>query len=43
MLEETVDDPLIAPFLDLLDDASFRAEVEALGGYDTSEMDIRIR
>ncbi len=43
MLEETVDDPLIAPFLDLLDDASFRAEVEALGGYDTSEMGIRIR
>jgi putative molybdopterin biosynthesis protein len=30
--------PLLEPLLALLQDASFRAEVEALGGYDTSDM-----
>lgn len=43
MLEETLHEPLIAPLLELLADAGFRAEVDALGGYDTAEMGVRIR
>jgi len=30
--------PLLAPLLDILQQPSFRAEVESLGGYDTSQM-----
>lgn len=43
MLEETLNNPLVARLLGLLDDASFRAEVEGLGGYDTAEMGMRVR
>jgi putative molybdopterin biosynthesis protein len=34
---------LLAPLWDLLESADFRAEVDALGGYDTAEMGRRIR
>jgi len=40
---ETVDDPLLAPLWALLDDAKFRADVEALGGYSCAETGRRIR
>jgi putative molybdopterin biosynthesis protein len=32
------DSPLLAPLLDILQQPSFRSEVESLGGYDTSQM-----
>jgi putative molybdopterin biosynthesis protein len=35
-------EPAVAPLLDLLDDAEFRAQVEALGGYSTAETGRRI-
>ena len=38
-----LDDPVLAPLWDLLDDASFRAKVRALGGYAPDEMGRRIR
>jgi putative molybdopterin biosynthesis protein len=38
----SLDDPLLRPFWDLLSSEEFRACVEALGGYDTSEMGKRI-
>jgi putative molybdopterin biosynthesis protein len=38
-----LDDPVLAPLWDLLDDASFRAKVQALGGYAPDEMGRRIR
>jgi molybdopterin molybdotransferase/putative molybdopterin biosynthesis protein len=38
-----LEDPILAPLWQLLDDASFRAKVEALGGYAPDEMGRRIR
>jgi molybdopterin molybdotransferase/putative molybdopterin biosynthesis protein len=38
-----IDDPILAPLWDLLGDAQFRSQVEALGGYSTSDMGRRIR
>jgi putative molybdopterin biosynthesis protein len=38
-----LEEPVLAPFWQLLDDASFRAKVEALGGYAPDEMGRRIR
>jgi putative molybdopterin biosynthesis protein len=43
LYEATLADPVLAPLLALLEDADFRTEVEALGGYDASEMGRRIR
>jgi putative molybdopterin biosynthesis protein len=40
---ETLDDPVAASLWTLLEDAGFRAAVEALGGYGTEEMGRRIR
>ena len=39
----SLDDPLLAPFWELLSSEEFRSAVEALGGYDTREMGRRIR
>lgn len=39
---ESLDDPLLAPLLALLDDGQFRASVAELGGYDVTEMGRRI-
>lgn len=38
----SLDSGLLAPLWALLDSADFRAEVEGLGGYDTTEMGRRI-
>jgi putative molybdopterin biosynthesis protein len=38
-----LEDPVLAPLWQLLDDASFQAKVEALGGYAPDEMGRRIR
>jgi putative molybdopterin biosynthesis protein len=35
--------PLLEPLLELLEDDSFRSDVDVLGGYDTAEMGRRIR
>jgi putative molybdopterin biosynthesis protein len=43
LLRATLEDPVARPLLDLLDDAGFRAAVEALGGYDTRETGRRVR
>jgi putative molybdopterin biosynthesis protein len=43
LYEVALADPVLAPLLALLEDADFRTEVEALGGYDASEMGRRIR
>lgn len=43
MAADTVADPALAPLWALLADESFRGEVEALGGYSTTEMGRRIR
>src|SRR4051812_14610571 len=40
---EALEDPVTAPLWALLEDADFRAAVEALGGYGTEEMGRRIR
>lgn len=40
---ETLTEPMLAPLLALLEDPAFRGAVEALGGYDPSEMGRRIR
>jgi putative molybdopterin biosynthesis protein len=40
---ETLEDPVTAPLWTLLEKPSFRAAVEALGGYGTEEMGRRIR
>ncbi|MDP9400422.1 MAG: molybdopterin biosynthesis protein [Actinomycetota bacterium] len=40
---ETLDDPVLAPLLALLEDPAFRAGVEGLGGYSAQEMGRRIR
>jgi len=42
LLEDSLDDPLLAPLFELLDSPDFRDAVDALGGYDTSEMGRRI-
>jgi putative molybdopterin biosynthesis protein len=43
VLERTsLDSDLLAPLWELLDSAEFRSEVDALGGYDTTEMGRRI-
>jgi putative molybdopterin biosynthesis protein len=39
----TLDDPVTAALWALLEDPDFRSAVEALGGYDTTEMGRRIR
>jgi putative molybdopterin biosynthesis protein len=39
----TLDDPIVAPFLDLLEDAAFREAIVAMGGYSTRETGRRIR
>jgi putative molybdopterin biosynthesis protein len=39
----SLDSELLAPLWELLASAEFRAEVDALGGYDTSEMGRAIR
>jgi len=38
----TLEDPLLAPFWDLLASSDFQAAVRALGGYDTADMGRRI-
>ncbi|MBV8220218.1 MAG: molybdopterin biosynthesis protein [Solirubrobacterales bacterium] len=40
---ETLDLPLLRPLWDLLSSEAFKSSVEALGGYDTAEMGLRIR
>src|SRR4029079_412829 len=42
LLKRSLDDELLAPLFDLLDSADFRDSVNALGGYDTTEMGRRI-
>jgi putative molybdopterin biosynthesis protein len=42
LLKDSIEDELLAPLLDLLGSTDFREAVEALGGYDTSEMGRRI-
>jgi putative molybdopterin biosynthesis protein len=39
----TLDDPIVAPLLALLDDAAFRDAIVAMGGYSTRETGRRIR
>ena len=39
---QTADAPFLAPLWELMASVSFRADVEALGGYDTAEMGRRI-
>jgi hypothetical protein len=34
---------VLAPFWELLESPAFRSAVQALGGYDTAEMGLRIR
>ncbi len=41
--QQDLDGPILAPLWDLLAARGFRAQVEALGGYDTTEMGQRIR
>jgi putative molybdopterin biosynthesis protein len=41
--EATLADPVVAPFLELLEDRRFREAIVALGGYDTRETGRRIR
>jgi putative molybdopterin biosynthesis protein len=43
LLNDSIEDELLAPLWSLLDSADFRRAVEALGGYDTAEMGRRIR
>ena len=40
---ESLADPVLAPFWELLSSEQFRSAVEELGGYDTAEMGRRIR
>ena len=42
LLEDSIEDPLLAPLWSLLEDDEFRRAVTDLGGYDTSEMGRRI-
>ena len=43
LLAESIEDELLAPLWSLLSSENFRQAVEALGGYDTTEMGRRIR
>ncbi|HEX6652435.1 MAG TPA: molybdopterin biosynthesis protein [Thermoleophilaceae bacterium] len=43
LLNDSVEDQLLAPLWSLMESAEFRRSVEELGGYDTSEMGRRIR
>ena len=40
---DTLEHPVLAPFWELLESPAFRSAVEALGGYDTAEMGLRVR
>jgi putative molybdopterin biosynthesis protein len=40
---ESLDHSVLAPFWELLSSEEFRTAVEKLGGYDTTEMGLRIR
>jgi putative molybdopterin biosynthesis protein len=40
---DTLEHPVLAPFWELLESPVFRSAVQALGGYDTAEMGLRIR
>jgi len=40
---DTLEHPVLAPFWELLESPAFRSAVQALGGYDTAEMGLRIR
>jgi putative molybdopterin biosynthesis protein len=42
LLEDSVDDELLAPLFDLLESEDFRDAVTALGGYETGEMGRRV-
>ena len=42
LLNDSIDDQLLAPLFDLLESAEFRGQVSGLGGYDTAEMGRRI-
>jgi len=42
LLEDSLENELLAPLFDLLDSADFQEAVNALGGYDTTEMGRRI-
>jgi len=42
LLEDSLEDKLLAPLFELLDSPAFREAVTALGGYDTAEMGRRI-
>ncbi len=39
---ESLDDPILKPFLELLEDEGFRHAVSRLGGYDVAEMGKRV-
>jgi putative molybdopterin biosynthesis protein len=43
LLEDSVDDELLAPLFELLESEDFRDAVTALGGYDVAEMGRRVR
>jgi putative molybdopterin biosynthesis protein len=43
LLEDSVDDELLAPLFELLESQDFRDAVTALGGYDVAEMGRRVR
>jgi putative molybdopterin biosynthesis protein len=43
LLNDGIEDRLLAPLWSLLESAEFRRSVEELGGYDTAEMGRRIR
>ena len=43
LLEDSVDDELLAPLFELLESEDFRDAVTALGGYDVGEMGHRVR
>ena len=43
LLEDSIEDPLLAPLWSLLESDEFRRAVTDLGGYDTAEMGRRIR
>jgi len=42
LLEDSLNDELLAPLFDLLESEDFRDAVTALGGYDTAEMGRRV-
>jgi putative molybdopterin biosynthesis protein len=42
LLEDSLDDELLAPLFELLESEDFRDAVTALGGYETAEMGRRV-